>query len=49
MKEKKKLKTYSLEEVTDKFIGKAGTEKRNAFEYELRLDFLREAIKQARA
>ena len=48
MKEEKKLKTYSLEEVTDKFIGKVGTKKRDAFEYELRLDLLGEAIKQAR-
>lgn len=42
------LKTYSLEEVTDKYIGKKGTPKRDAFEYELRLDLLGEAIKQAR-
>ena len=48
MKEGKKLKTYSLEEVTDKFIGKAGTKKRDAFEYELRLDLLGKDIKQAR-
>ena len=48
MKEKKKLKTYSLKEVIDKFIGKVGTKKRDAFEYELRLDLLGEAIKQAR-
>ncbi|MEK6783294.1 MAG: helix-turn-helix transcriptional regulator [Bacteroidota bacterium] len=48
MKEGKKLKTYSLEEVTDKYIGKVGTKKRDAFEYELRLDLLGEAIKQAR-
>ena len=45
MKEGKKLKTYTLEEVTDKFIGKAGTKKRDAFEYELRLDLLGEANK----
>ena len=48
MKEGKKLKTYSLEEVTDKYIGKVGTKKRAAFEYELRLDFFGVAIKQAR-
>ena len=34
MKEGKKMKIYSLDEVTDKFIGKAGTKKRDAFEYE---------------
>lgn len=42
------LKTYSLEEITDKHIGKCGTPKRDAFEYELRIDLLGEAIKQAR-
>lgn len=45
---KKIFKTYSLEEITDKHIGKLGTPKREAFEYELRLDLLGEAIKQAR-
>jgi DNA-binding XRE family transcriptional regulator len=44
----KKLKLYSLDEITDEFIGKAGTPKRDAFEYELRLDVIGEAIKQAR-
>lgn len=44
----KKLKLYSLEEITDKHIGKKGTKKRDAFENELRLDLLGEAIKQAR-
>jgi DNA-binding XRE family transcriptional regulator len=43
-----KLKIYSLEEITDKHIGKRGTPKREAFEYELRLDLLGEAIKKAR-
>ena len=42
------LKTYSLEEITDKHIGKPGTPKREAFENELRLDLLGEAIRQAR-
>jgi DNA-binding XRE family transcriptional regulator len=45
---KKGLKTVSLEEVTEKYIGKKGTVEREAFEYELRLDLLGEAIKQAR-
>ena len=48
MIKKKGLKTYSLDEVTDKHIGKRGTPKREAFENELRLDLLGEAIKQAR-
>ncbi len=42
------LKIYTLEEIADKHIGKRGTPKREAFEYELRLDLLGEAIKQAR-
>jgi HTH-type transcriptional regulator / antitoxin HipB len=44
----KGLKSYSLDEITDKYIGKIGTPKRDAFENELRLDLLGEAIKQAR-
>jgi len=43
-----KLKLYSLDEITDEFIGKPGTPRRDAFEYELRLDLIGEAIKQAR-
>lgn len=42
------MKTYSLEEITEKYIGKKGTEKRDEFENELRLDLLGQAIKQAR-
>jgi len=48
MKKSKKIKTYSLVELTDKYIGKRGTEGREKFEYELSLDLLGEAIKQAR-
>ncbi|MGE4567834.1 MAG: helix-turn-helix domain-containing protein [Bacteroidales bacterium] len=44
----KEIKTYSIEEITDKYIGEIGTPKRDAFERELRLDLLGEAIKQAR-
>lgn len=44
----KEMKTYSLEEITDKYIGEVGTPKRDSFENELRLDLLGEAIKQAR-
>jgi HTH-type transcriptional regulator / antitoxin HipB len=43
-----KLKLHSLDKITDEFIGKPGTPKRDAFEYELRLDVIGEAIKQAR-
>lgn len=42
------MKTYSLETLTDKYIGKKGTSKRNEFENELRLDLLGQAIKLAR-
>jgi HTH-type transcriptional regulator / antitoxin HipB len=45
---KGQMKTYSLEEITDKHIGRRGTTKREAFENELRLDLLGEAIKHAR-
>lgn len=45
---KQGLKTYSLDEVTDKHIGKKGTPKRDEFENELRLDLIGNAIKQAR-
>ncbi len=43
--EDKPLKTYSLEEMLDKHIGKPGTPKREEFENELRLDLSEEAIK----
>ena len=42
------MKTYGIEELTDKYIGKKGTKKRDEFENELRLDLLGQAIKQAR-
>lgn len=48
MSKKQGLKTYSLDEITDKHIGKRGTPKREAFENELRLDLIGEAIRQAR-
>lgn len=43
-----KLKTVSLDSMIDKHIGKVGTEKRDKFENELRIDLLGQAIKQAR-
>ena len=43
-----KFKTVSLETIIDKNIGKLGTERREAFESELRIDLLGQAIKQAR-
>jgi DNA-binding XRE family transcriptional regulator len=46
--ENKEMKTYSLDKVTNKYIGKKGTPKRDEFENELRLDLIGRAIKQAR-
>jgi HTH-type transcriptional regulator / antitoxin HipB len=43
-----KFKTVSLDSMIDKHIGKPGTKKREAFENELRIDLLGQAIKQAR-
>ena len=42
------MKTYTLEEITDKHIGKIGTPKRDEFENELRLDLLGQTIKNVR-
>ena len=41
------MKTYSLEEVTDKHLGKIGTAERDAFDQELRLDILGQTIKNS--
>jgi HTH-type transcriptional regulator/antitoxin HipB len=43
-----KFKTVSLDTMIDKHVGKRGTKKRDAFENELRIDLLGQAIKQAR-
>ena len=45
---KDELKTYSLDEVTNKHIGRKGTAVRDEFENELQLDLIGHAIKQAR-
>lgn len=42
------MKTYSLEEITDKYIGKKGTKARDQFEFELKLEILGEMIKKTR-
>ena len=44
----KKMTTYSLEEMKDKYIGKAGSKERDEYEYELRMDVLGKMIKAAR-
>jgi HTH-type transcriptional regulator/antitoxin HipB len=42
------MKTYSLDEVTDKFVGEKGTENRDTFENELKMDLIGQTIKQIR-
>lgn len=42
------MKTYSLEELTDKYIGEKDSNERNQFEFELKADILGEMIKKAR-
>ena len=42
------MKTYTLDEVQDKHIGKIGTPDRDKFEYELQMDLIGQAIKQTR-
>jgi DNA-binding XRE family transcriptional regulator len=45
---KKEMKSYSLAEMKDKYIGKVGTAERDEYEYELRMDVLGKMIKAAR-
>jgi DNA-binding XRE family transcriptional regulator len=45
---KKAIKTYSLTEMKDKYIGKVRNANRNEYEYELRMDVLGKMIKSAR-
>ena len=42
------MKKYSLEELTDKYIGKSGTIERERFDFELRADVIGKIIKNAR-
>ena len=44
----KEVKTYTLAEMKDKYIGNIGTEERDEYEYELRMDILGKMIKTAR-
>ncbi len=46
--EAKTIKTYSLAEMKDKYIGEVGTAERDEYEYELRMDVLGKMIKSAR-
>jgi HTH-type transcriptional regulator / antitoxin HipB len=45
---KTEIRSYSLAEMKDKYIGKPGTEERDQYEYELRMDVLGKMIKAAR-
>ena len=42
------MKTYTLDEVQDKLIGKKGTPGRDRFEYELQMELIGQAIKETR-
>jgi len=42
------MKTYTLDQVQDKLIGKVGTPYRDKFEYELQMDLIGKAIKETR-
>jgi DNA-binding XRE family transcriptional regulator len=42
------IKSFSLEEMKDKYLGKVGTPERDEYEYELRMDVLGKMIKKAR-
>lgn len=46
--ENTKLRIYTLEDAKDKHLGKVGEDRRDKYEYELRLDLLGEMIRQAR-
>ena len=42
------MKTYTLNQVQDKIIGKKGTPNRDKLEYELQMDLIGQAIKDSR-
>jgi HTH-type transcriptional regulator / antitoxin HipB len=46
--ENKKMKFYTLDQMKDKHIGALGTEGREKFEYELRMEIIGDMIKKAR-
>lgn len=45
---KKEIKKYTLADIKDRYIGKEGSEERNQYEYELRMDVLGHLIKAVR-
>ncbi|MFT6338829.1 MAG: DNA-binding XRE family transcriptional regulator [Halioglobus sp.] len=44
----KEMKTYSLDEMKDKYVGEVGSKDRDEYEYELRMEVIGQMIKQAR-
>lgn len=46
--ETNKLKMYTLEEMKDKHIGQIGTEARDRYEYELKMEIIGEMIRKVR-
>ena len=48
MEKSNNLRVYTLDQVKDKHLGKIGSEKRDKYEYELKLEILGEMIKQTR-
>lgn len=48
IKGKNKIKTYTLDDIKDKYIGKKGTEERELYERELQLEVIGEMIKKVR-
>ena len=48
MATKNKIKTITLDEMKDEFIGKKGTPKRDVYEYKLNMEVLSFMIKKAR-
>lgn len=46
IKKEEIMKTYTFDEVKDKYIGRTGTPRRDRFEYELQMDLVGKAIKQ---
>lgn len=46
--ENTEIKSYSLSEMKDKYIGATGTVERDEYEYELRMDVIGKMIKTAR-
>ena len=46
--ENKKLQSFSLEELKDKYIGEVGTPDRDQYEFDLKLDILGEMIRVTR-